>query len=171
MQDAENLGDNSQKTLLDDSHCNCFLLVSDEDEIKLFNGLKSIGAYDQRFEQPHGQKWGLTYTLDDYWQLHVKMMSDRHIECEIEARIILAEHQTIKSKPAHYEMRQLLAKFGISPVFITPIPEPCSNRLLITPDNPTDITRIGIFLALCAVAIFVSVLTMYVIKRMKETRS
>lgn len=152
---------------LDAHHCNCFFAVPLGDEIKLYRGLKSIGAYDQKLQEDHGQKWALTLRLDDYWQLHIKMMPDRRIECEIEARIIYIEHR-IKSKSAHYEMRQLLEKFGIKYAFIQPIPEPCKNRVLNTPNNPTDITQLGMVFAFAALAVVVVVITVYAMKEMKK---
>jgi hypothetical protein len=147
-------------------HCNCFFNITKEDEIKLFNGLKSIGAYNQRLQEGHGQKWALTYVLDDYWQLHIKMMPDGRIECEIEARIIYLEHQTIRSKPAHCEMQQLLEKFGVRYAFITPTPEPCNNRILNTPGNPTDIGQLGMVFVFGLLAAAVVILTACVAKSM-----
>lgn len=157
---------NSAKTP-DVHHCNCFLIFSKEDEAKFYHGLRSIGAYDQKIQENHGQKWALTYTLEDFWQLHIKMMPDHHIENEIEPRIIFGEHQTIKSKPAHVELKQLLEKFGVNYALMTPTPEPCNHRILNTPSNPTDITKLGIALTFCLVAVVATVLVIYAVKKMK----
>lgn len=137
---------------IDEHHCNCHIVSAPESQMKLFYALGGIGAYDQLLQENHGQKWSLTYVIDNYWQLHVKMMPDNHIECELEARIRLVEHKTEASKPAHEEMRQLLEKFSINYAFVTPIPEPCKNRLLNTPSNPTDIVEILLAAAVCLLA-------------------
>lgn len=116
--------------------------------------LRRIGAYDQLLQEDHGQKWALTYAIDNFWQLHIKMMPDNHIEREIEARIRYAEHKTTDSKPAHEEMQQLLEKSGISDyAFVIPTPEACKNGFINTPTNPTDIVQIILVVGICLLAI------------------
>ena len=154
---------------IDAHHCNCFFNISKEDDLKLYQELIKIGAYDQKLQENHGQKWALTYACDDFWQLHIKMMPDRHIECEIEPRIRYLEHQTVRSKPAHQEMRQLLEKMGIKYAFITPIPGPCNNRILNTPNNPTDLTQLTLGFAIALFSVAVVITVTYLAKKRANT--
>jgi hypothetical protein len=66
-------------------------------------------------------------------------------------------------------MRLFLEKFEVKYEFLTPIPEPCTNRLLYTPENPTDIRQLGMILVIGVLAVAVAVVTVYIVKKMIES--
>jgi hypothetical protein len=64
------------------------------------------------------------------------------------------------SRPAHEEVRQLLASLDIGGSYVLPKPEPCNTRFQNTPSNPTDIVQLGymVFLGIMSITLFAVVL-------------
>ncbi len=70
----------------DNHHCRCHT-ISKEYVNRFKNSLLQEGFYDPSpLQENHGQIWGLVKKLDDFWQIHVKVMPEGLIEAEIEPR-------------------------------------------------------------------------------------
>lgn len=110
------------------------------------------GFYDiDPLQENHGQIWGLVKTLDDFWQIHVKVMPDGLIECEIEPKHDYpAEHlDQQNSFSGHHHVSYYLKNYRV-PCHARMAPVSCLVPAFKKPGNPVHISKLVAIIILVA---------------------
>ena len=136
---------------LDSHHCHCFKVMSLSYETIL--EMEQEGFKEQIFEENHGQIFSRARRVDEYTQIHFKILQDRTIESEMEypPDYPIAHLNPIHSYPAHEETRKILDYFSIPYKQKRIPPITCIHPRIIKAINPIHWT------ALMALAIGVSI--------------
>lgn len=140
----------------DPHHCRCFVI---DEEIKEFRKkLENGGLAEQLLEENHGQVFGLKLRLEEYWQIHIKVMPNKEIESEIEpppdypGAHLNPEH----SYSAHKQLEEILNLTQTPYHKKIPTPITCIRPIIKKPVKPTHVTTI--VLGVTVVVVFVAVL-------------
>ena len=122
----------------DPHHCRCFSI--DKKHYSDFEKkLKENGFIKPLLEENHGQILGLTKRLNEYSQIHVKLLSDGKIESEMEypPDYPFAHINQEHSYSAHYEIREILDAIMVPYSYQTNPPTSCLRRKIIQALNPS----------------------------------
>ena len=135
----------------DPHHCRCFVI--DEELKKFHTKLQNLDFGYQIFENNHGQVFGLTKRLDEYSQVHVKVMPNGEIESEIEPppEYPGAHLDLENSYSAHRQVQEILQLISTPYNLKGRIPTTCIQPVIKKLENPTHITTIVAGVALVAV--------------------
>lgn len=147
-------------------HCHCFFIS--EDFHKTFKTkLEGIGFKDPFLQENHDQFFGLTKRLDEYTQIHVKLLKNNCIESEMEypPDYPFAHINEEHSYSAHYEIKEILDSMTIPYSYQTNPPTSCLRRKIIKALNPSHAGAIA--LGLLAGIVIVGLLS-YFMKDEKE---
>ena len=127
----------------DAHHCRCFSITK-ENFSKFEKKISESGFVKPLFEEDHGHILGLTKRLDEYSQIHVKLMSNGVIESEIEypPDYPFAHLNNEHSYSAHDEIQSILNSLGITYTFRTIPPTTCIRRKIVKAFKPTHVKTI-----------------------------
>ena len=142
----------------DPHHCHCFQIISLSSET--ISKMKQTGFKKQILEEPRGQIFSTTKRLDEYTQIHFKVLQDGTIESEMEypPDYPIAHLNSIHSYSAHKETEIILNHFSI-PYKLKKIPPiTCIKRKIVKALKPSHWTTI--FGALIAVVLVVGTIYM-----------
>ncbi len=140
----------------DPHHCHCFS-IHDSYFTQFRKGLKNLGFKEPLLQENHGQVFGLTKRLDEYTQIHVKVMKNGNIEAEMEypPDYPFAHLNKEHSYSAHSEVKQILDDLRISRAFRADTPISCIIRKIKKALNPTPVKTlvavVGVTIGLVAV--------------------
>jgi len=147
----------------DPHHCHCFQINSLSSET--ISKMKETGFKKQILEEPRGQIFSTTKRLDEYTQIHFKVLKDYTIESEMEypPDYPAAHLNSIHSYSAHKETEIILNHFSISYKVKRIPPITCIQRKIVKAIKPRHWTTIlG-----AVVAVVLVVGTIYVASRSK----
>lgn len=139
----------------DPHHCRCYKLTSLDNDVltKLLEG----GFEEQIPQEDHGQILGIRKKLDEYMQIHLKIMRDLSIEGEIEYQpeYPFAHTNKTHSYSAHKETQEIFNQLGISYILKQTPPLTCIKRKIIKAVKPSHWTTVvgGLILVGLAVAV------------------
>ena len=137
----------------DPYHCRCFSIHNSQFD-NFRQQLENIGFKDTLLQENHGQVYGLVKRLDEYTQIHVKVIRNGSIEAEMEypPDYPVAHLNQEHSYSAHYELQEIMNSFGIPHTFRINPPLSCLQRIRKFANNPTH-AKVIAGVALGAVAI------------------
>ena len=137
----------------DPHHCRCFQLTSLNDD--MLTRLVERGFEEQVLQEDHGQILGMRKKLDNYIQIHVKIMKDLSIESEIEYQpeYPFAHTNKTHSYSAHKETQEIFNQLGISYFLKQTPPLTCIKRKIIKAVKPSHWTTVIGGLALAGLVI------------------
>ena len=138
---------------LDPHHCHCFQVTSLNSQT--ISEMEQTGFKKQIFEEDHGQIFSRTKRLDEYTQIHFKVLQDGVIESEMEypPEYPIAHLNSIHSYSAHKETKMILDYFSIPHKLKRVPPITCIRQKIVKAIKPSHWTTILIAI-LGAVAIF-----------------
>ena len=124
----------------DPHHCHC-LYIESSYSMQFRKGLENTGFKEPLLQEDHGQVFGLTKRLDEYNQIHVKVMKNGNIEAEIEypPDYPFAHLNQTHSYSAHDEMQLLLNALRIPYFFKINPPIACIRRKIVKAVKPTHV--------------------------------
>lgn len=123
---------------IDPHHCRCFSIP--KTHFRYFETqMQNFGCSEPFFEDDHKQIIGFTKRISEYYQIHVKLMCTGRIEAEIEPPqdYPIAHLNSTNSFSAHPELNVLLNRIQIQHKCKKNIPNTCTHRQIIPPENPT----------------------------------
>ena len=147
----------------DPHHCHCFQINSLSSET--ISKMKGTGFKKQILEEPRGQIFSRIKRLDEYLQIHFKVLQDGTIESEMEypPDYVFAHLNSGHSYSAHKETEIILNHFSISYKVKRIPPTTCIQRKIVKAIKPSHWTTI-----LGALAIVVLVVgAIYVVSKSK----
>ena len=129
-------------TQTDPHHCHCFQITSLNSKI-IFK-MKQTGFKKQILEEPRGQIFSTTKRLDEYAQIHFKVLQDGTIESEIEypPDYPIAHLNSTHSYSAHKETEIILDHFSIPYKLKRIPPTTCIKRKIIKAIKPSHWTTV-----------------------------
>ena len=116
------------------------------------------GGFEEQIPQEdHGQILGIRKKLDEYMQIHLKIMRDLSIESEIEYQpeFPLAHLNQTHSYSAHKETHEIFNQLGISYILKQIPPLTCIKRKIIKAVKPSHWTTVVGGLALVGLVVAV----------------
>ncbi len=138
---------------LDPHHCHCFQILSLNSET--IDKMKQTGFKKQILEEPRGQIFSRTKRIDEFTQVHFKVLQDGTIESEMEypPEYMFAHLNPEHSYSAHKETEIILNHFSI-PYKLKKIPPvTCIKRKIVKAVKPSHWTTIlGVVLAVAVIA-------------------
>ena len=151
---------------LDPHHCHCFKVMSLNNET-IFE-MDQEGFKEQIFEMNHGQIFSRTKRLDEYTQIHFKILPNGTIESEIEypPDYPIAHLNPIHSYSAHKETRKILKYFSIPYKLKKIIPITCIQRKIVKAIDPIHWTTWTILVA----GISTSIVAIYIAYKANKDR-
>ena len=146
----------------DPHHCRCFQIEKFDHNLE--KQLLNDGFVIPLFELNHGQKYGFQKKIDEYTQIHIKIMPNGAIEAETEyPPSYPIEHlDSTYCYSGHKELEEILNYCQIPYTRKSEIPITCIDRIIIKSKNPIHWS--GIALALSAV-VMVAVIVVLLSKR------
>ena len=132
----------------DPHHCHCFRVLSLNSET--ISKMEEAGFKKQILEEPRGQMFSRAKRVDEYTQVHFKVLQDGTIESEMEypPEYMFAHMNPEHSYSAHKETEMILNHFSIPYKLKRIPPVTCIKRKIIKAVEPSHWTTIlGIVLA------------------------
>lgn len=149
----------------DPFHCHCFS-IHQTNFTEFRKNLESIGFREPLLQINNGHVFGLTKRLDEYTQIHIKVMKNGNIEAEMEypPDYPVAHLNQEHSYSAHQEVQEIMSSFGIPHTFRISPPLSCLQRIRKFAQNPTHAKVIaGAALGVAAIGIIA-----YALSKMDE---
>ena len=103
-----------------------------------------MGFKEPFLQENHNQFFGFTKRLDEYIQVHVKLLKNNCIESEMEYSpdYPFAHLNEEHSYSAHYEIKEILDSMIIPYSYQTNPPTSCLRRKIVQALNPTHASAI-----------------------------
>lgn len=116
--------------------------------------MKQTGFKKQIFEEPRGQIFGMVKRLDEYTQVHFKVLQNGTVESEMEypPDYPIAHMNPIHSYSAHKETEIILSHFSIPYGLKRMPPTTCIQRKIVKAIKPSHWTTVlgAIFIVVLA---------------------
>jgi len=121
----------------DPHHCYCFF-ISEENHNIFKTKLAKMGFKEPFLQENHNQFFGFTKRLDEYTQVHVKLLKNNCIESEMEypSDYPFAHLNEEHSYSAHYEIKEILDSMIIPYSYQTNPPTSCLRRKIVQALSP-----------------------------------
>ena len=143
------------ESIQDPHHCYCFR-IKDEYNYDLFrDGLEKLDFNEPFFQENHEQIFGLTKRLDEFTQIHIKLLEDGTIEGEMEypPDYPIAHLNQKHSYSAHKEIKIVLKHIQISYSHKWIPPFTCIRRKIIKAIDPTSTKTIIVGLVVSSIMV------------------
>ena len=123
---------------IDPHHCHCFSLHKNYFQ-NFKKKMESISFNDTILQEDHGQVYGLVKRLDEYTQIHVKVLKNGTIEAEMEypPSYPFAHLNQEHSYSAHDEIHTILNYLRMTYTYRIVPPTTCIMRRIKKAVNPT----------------------------------